>query len=277
MPLCRGLYGLDDDSWAEEQDVTWNTAPNLAQGVSAGNLIANRFITEQGDSAHIQGQVVFTRDDYRERMYNVTEFLQAQSDFTASFMISQDPRWDIDIPSLDSGDTQVDGIDILSSESSSTGPRLRLVRLLDSDDDGISDQAEVETFGSNPNVADADGDNLNDGEELLLHQTNPALADSDSDGSDDSDEVVAGTDPNDSTSKFEISSIQILSDGSVELQWSSVDERVYRVYRSETLEEGSWGEPIGIENGDGNVQSFIDNDLDSRASFFYRLEVKHPE
>ena len=274
------LYGLDDDSWAEEQDVTWNTAPNLAQGVSAGNLIANRFITEQGDSAHIQGQVVFTRDDYRERMYNVTEFLQAQSDFTASFMISQDPRWDIDIPSLDSGDTQVDGIDILSSEggsNSSPGPRLRLVRLLDSDDDGISDQAEVETFGSNPNVADADGDNLNDGEELLLHQTNPALADSDSDGSDDSDEVVAGTDPNDSASKFEISSIQVLSDGSVELRWSSVGERVYRVYRSETLEEDSWGEPIGIENGDGNVQSFIDNDLDSRASFFYRLEVEHPE
>ena len=99
----------------------------------------------------------------------------------------------------------------------------------------------------------------------------------DVDGSNDSDEVVAGTDPNDSTSKFEISSIQILSDGSVELQWSSVDERVYHVYRSETLEEGSWGEPIGIENGDGNVQSFIDNDLDSRASFFYRLEVKHPE
>jgi len=274
------LYGLDDDSWAEESEVTWNTAPNLAQGVSAGNLIANRFIAEQGDSAHIQGQVVFTRDDYRNRMFDVTEFLQAQSDFTASFMISQDPRWDIEIPSLESGDTQVDGIDILSSEGgsgSSPGPQLRLVRLPDSDGDGISDQAELETFGSNPNLADADGDNLNDGEELLLYLTNPSSADSDSDGSNDSDEVVAGTDPNDSSSRFEISSIQVFSNDSVELQWNSVDERVYRVYRSETLEADSWGEPIGVENGDGSVQSFIDSDLSDGVSFFYRLEVEHPE
>ena len=98
------------------------------------------------------------------------------------------------IPSLESGDTQVDGIDILSSEGgsgSSPGPQLRLVRLPDSDGDGISDQAELETFGSNPNLADADGDNLNDGEELLLYLTNSSSADSDSDGSNDSDEVVA--------------------------------------------------------------------------------------
>ena len=143
------LYGLDDDSWADAGNVTWNTAPNLAQGVSAGNLIGDRFITEQGDSAHLQGQVVFTRDDYRNRIFNVTEFLQEQSDSTASFMISQDPRWDIALPSLATGDTQVDGLDIQSSETGA-GPQLRLVRLQDTDGDGISDQAEAETFGDRP-------------------------------------------------------------------------------------------------------------------------------
>ena len=267
------LYGLDDDSWADAGNVTWNTAPNLAQGVPAGNLIGDRFITEQGDSAHLQGQVVFTRDDYRNRIFNVTEFLQEQSDSTASFMISQDPRWDIAIPSLATGDTQVDGLDIQSSETGS-GPQLRLVRLQDTDGDGISDQAEAETFGTDPTIADADEDRLNDAEELLLYQTDPSISDTDGDGCLDGCEIIAGTDPHDPRSKLEISSLEFVSAAAVELQWDSVAERVYRLYRSANLEPGSWGNPIATQAGTGQVLSFIDNNLQGSTRYFYRVEVE---
>ena len=70
----------------------------------------------------------------------------------------------------------------------------------DSDDDGLSDGAEVNTHGTNPLVADSDGDGLSDGAEVNTHATNPLDADSDDDGFRDGVEVAAGSDPNDPTS-----------------------------------------------------------------------------
>jgi len=138
-PVQCHLYGMDDDSWAEGGNVTWDTAPNLSQDTPAGNLIANRYIEDQGNSLHLQGQLLFDRDNYRERFMNVTDFVKQQSDLTASFLISQDPRWDFTLPALAdlaffdrdtpyprTGDTQAGGIDIESSEGGS-GPQLRLV------------------------------------------------------------------------------------------------------------------------------------------------------
>jgi cysteine-rich repeat protein len=80
-------------------------------------------------------------------------------------------------------------------------------RVLDSDDDGLTDAQEdknlngrVDSGETNPDDADSDNDGLKDGAEVENRGTDPLDADSDNDGIDDGDEVTAGTDPNDPAS-----------------------------------------------------------------------------
>lgn len=66
---------------------------------------------------------------------------------------------------------------------------------IDSDNDGISDEDEVELFGSDPYNYDSDGDGISDGDEVYSHFTNPNKADTDGDGLTDSAELAMGTNP----------------------------------------------------------------------------------
>ena len=66
--------------------------------------------------------------------------------------------------------------------------------------DGLRDDAEVFTYGTDPNKADSDGDGLSDGDEVT-RQTDPLDLDTDDDGLEDGEEVATyGTDPKDSDS-----------------------------------------------------------------------------
>ncbi|PID60263.1 MAG: hypothetical protein CSB44_11050 [Gammaproteobacteria bacterium] len=66
----------------------------------------------------------------------------------------------------------------------------------DSDEDGLPDQEEIDTYQTDPEDADTDDDGLSDSEEVTLG-SNPLLADSDSDGLADGEEQNRyGTDPN---------------------------------------------------------------------------------
>ncbi len=65
---------------------------------------------------------------------------------------------------------------------------------LDSDNDGLSDDVEVATYGTDPEVGDTDGDGLPDGVEITL-RTDPLKADTDGDGVSDASEYLAGGDP----------------------------------------------------------------------------------
>ena len=66
---------------------------------------------------------------------------------------------------------------------------------IDSDDDGLTDNDEVQTYGTDPANADTDEDGLEDGQEIELN-TDPLIADSDEDGLLDGEEVDNyGTDP----------------------------------------------------------------------------------
>ena len=66
----------------------------------------------------------------------------------------------------------------------------------DSDGDGLTDAAEMELYGTNPNNPDTDGDLLSDGDEVLQLFTDPTLMDTDGGGVDDGFEVILfGTDP----------------------------------------------------------------------------------
>ena len=167
------VYGLDTNTWSEST-LTWTNAPNLKKGKAAGNKIANRVIDGEGTTAHILGQLVATTTTPSEKLIDVTEFLRSQPNRVPSFLITQDPRWDVTLPSLAAGDTQPGGLEITSSEGSSS-PYLRIVRLKDTDGDGLSDEAETNTFSTNPNDADSDNDGLSDGTEVLVLGTNPNL------------------------------------------------------------------------------------------------------
>ncbi|MEW6536466.1 MAG: hypothetical protein AB1454_12725 [Candidatus Auribacterota bacterium] len=65
----------------------------------------------------------------------------------------------------------------------------------DSDDDTLSDYAEVMTHGTNPLNDDTDNDMLRDAFEVGISGTNPTKPDSDEDGLEDFEEILTNTDP----------------------------------------------------------------------------------
>ncbi len=65
----------------------------------------------------------------------------------------------------------------------------------DSDDDGLEDGAEVNTHSTDPNDPDSDDDLLSDGLEINQFRTNPNEADTDADGLDDGVEAAGPTNP----------------------------------------------------------------------------------
>ena len=77
------------------------------------------------------------------------------------------------------------------------GPRQVVAHFLgDRDEDGLTDDEEVNVYGTNPDKPDTDDDGLTDGDEVLVHLTNPIEGDSDGDGLKDGREVnKLGTDP----------------------------------------------------------------------------------
>ncbi len=82
----------------------------------------------------------------------------------------------------------------------------------DTDKDGILDQEEIKTYGTDPNRADTDGDGISDGKEIAFWKDawdgdadgdgkiNLLDSDSDNDGTSDADEISAGFDPGDKNS-----------------------------------------------------------------------------
>lgn len=64
----------------------------------------------------------------------------------------------------------------------------------DTDGDGLGDNQEIQSIGTDPDDEDTDDDNLNDGDEVD-RGTDPRVKDSDGDGINDGDEVAAQTDP----------------------------------------------------------------------------------
>lgn len=66
---------------------------------------------------------------------------------------------------------------------------------IDTDLDGLTDDAEANEHNTDPLVADTDGDGLNDGQEVNDTKTDPLLADTDGDGGTDGAESIFGADP----------------------------------------------------------------------------------
>jgi len=74
---------------------------------------------------------------------------------------------------------------------------------VDSDQDGLTDEEEINTYRTNPNDADTDRDGLFDREEVKVYHTDPNNKDSDGDGYSDGEEVKGGYNPNGSGKLYE--------------------------------------------------------------------------
>lgn len=130
VPAQAHLYGLDDDTWSEAS-LGWNGLPSaLRQGVPAGSRIESNVVANQGTTTTLLGQIVVDSVQPVERQIDVSAFVRGQSDGWASFLIVQEHRWDVALPSLSSGDIQASGLRIISREGASPdqpGPQLQLL------------------------------------------------------------------------------------------------------------------------------------------------------
>jgi hypothetical protein len=121
---------------------------------------------------------------------------------------------------------------------------------------------------------DTDGDGLRDVDELALFGTDPTLRDTDGDGLDDYQEWIAGTDPNDPASCFQITAIANLPP--VEIHFLSSSNRLYTLHFTTNL-PGGWasvpgqGPRIGI----GGPDHLTDTNA-AALTRFYRVGVQLP-
>lgn len=133
-----------------------------------------------------------------------------------------------------------------------TGGRLDLLKMIDTDGDGLPDWWESESFGS-------------------LAST--AAADTDGDGFPNAEEFLAGTAPNRGASKLAFSSITATPAG-VSLSFPTVAGRLYQVEWTSNLASGSWA-PLGnVLEGNGNPLLVQDPGATAASPRrFYRLQV----
>lgn len=75
---------------------------------------------------------------------------------------------------------------------------------LDSDGDGLTNDAEVSQYGTDPQLADSDADGLSDREEIIIYATDPRKVDTDGDTFSDGSEVKNGYNPKGEGRLFDI-------------------------------------------------------------------------
>ena len=114
--------------------------------------------------------------------------------------------------------------------------------------DGIPDSWRLLCFGSVSNALSA------------------ANADPDGDGASNWEEYVAGTNPLDATSVF-----QLLPGGSSTLQWPSVVNKSYTIQSSSSLSPGNWTTRAGNILGSGQTMQWIDTNATGQALFYRAL------
>lgn len=124
-PIQAHVYGLESDAWSESSLTFSTLVPALEQNVPAGNLIANNVVGSPLTTTKILGQLVASSATGTEKLLDVTDFVTAQTDGAASFLVVQDHRWDVKLPEKTAGDTQSAGLAIVSREGTNR-PALKL-------------------------------------------------------------------------------------------------------------------------------------------------------
>lgn len=120
-------------------------------------------------------------------------------------------------------------------------------------------------------LPDLDGDSLESWEESFIG-TDPEDADGDKDGQNDGIENLAGSDPFDPTSRFEIYTITHTETGA-SIAWTFKAGNTYTIHRSDTLEASSWT-PVatGVDTG-----TWTDTSPEALSAdrYFYRVSIEN--
>ncbi|MCB1229077.1 MAG: hypothetical protein KDN19_02360 [Verrucomicrobiae bacterium] len=143
----------------------------------------------------------------------------------------------------------------------------------DPDQDGLSNDEEF-TLGTNASKVDTDDDGLSDAAEVNVYATDPLKWDTDGDGASDGVELETDTNPLDPTSKFAIKSFTVES-GVPNLQWHARDTRSYRVLRS--IEPGFESFDVIASDlpGADPFSSYSDSALPAGLSrMFYKIQLE---
>lgn len=151
--------------------------------ISTGENINFSFYGNDVDGEIVKYEIDFTNDgvwDYTtnstgsiSHTYNETSYHgNIEADFTAVLQVTDDDN---------KTSTDTKEISVLPSLTD------------DSDGDGLTNEEEIYTYGTNKLDADYDKDNLNDYQEVIIYKTDPFNADSDSDGLRDDREIIVAS------------------------------------------------------------------------------------
>ena len=97
-----------------------------------------------------------------------------------------------------------------------------------------------------------------------------STGDDDSDGQTNADELIAGTDPLNANSRFEIETIVATPTGTT-LTWTAAPGKTYTVEACEDLSIGDW---LPIPNATGLTDGTYTDSVISPSRKFYRLVVQ---
>ena len=197
-----------------------------------------------------------TGENHAVLMEATTQWADAVADFVAAGYLFE--RVGLDPLATDTdGDGLSDGAEVNTHQ---TNPVLD-----DSDSDGLTDGSELNTHSSNPKLADSDSDGLSDFAEVVTHGTNPAAKDSDADGFDDLFEINTGFNPTQAGSTPDaLSSIRT----AVEFRFNAGNGLRYRIESSTDLQTWSTEETDIVGTG-GVVTRFYS--IENQPKRYFRV------
>ena len=139
----------------------------------------------------------------------------------------------------------------------------------DTDSDGLSNDYEVNTSGTDPLDADSDDDGLSDSYEFNTSNTNPNNPDSDDDGLNDDYELnTSSTDPNDDDSDSDSYSDKFESDNSdIGFDPNIDSSHIYPKIMNLVSDLRVGSQTFGVSNGNAKIRMFVDESSDLTSTW----------
>jgi hypothetical protein len=191
---------VDHNIYTAKQDVYLNGGPNsLSAPCTAAGLPDGEYYFQVTDPS---GKIVLSTDELSERMVRVQGgIIKYYLGTTHSLSVGKCGSVTVQLMPFD--DTPNPGGEykawmtpvlgfkgFLPSKSKTDNFKAPGDTDIDSDNDGLTDEYEINVSHTEPLNADTDGDGLTDGQEVNDYHTNPLEPDSDFDGISDKDEVT---------------------------------------------------------------------------------------